>query len=150
MILVGTADTLAAVRRSLEAHVLPALDDDFARIQVLAAMRAVDEVHDRLANGDPLARLNAALEESLRGVADRLADSDPAAAALVAPVLDGLPETPEPRDRRRELSARIAELLPTLGEGARVVVLDALQADAVLAAGEDALWACREAIESLQ
>ena len=51
MILLDSVEILAAVRRSLEAHVLPDLRDDFARVQVQSALKALAEVEDRLANG---------------------------------------------------------------------------------------------------
>jgi len=150
MMLVDSAETLAAVRRSLEAHVLPAVEDEFARIQVLAAMRAVDEVHDRLANGDSCARLNAGLEEALEAVAANLGDTDPSAAERLRAALDSLPETPEPRERRGELSARLVDVLHELHGDSRSQILQVLQDNAAQAAGQDTIWACREAIESLQ
>ena len=47
MILLDSVEILAAVRRSLETHVLPDLRDDFARVQVLSALKALAEVEDR-------------------------------------------------------------------------------------------------------
>ena len=52
MILLDSVEILAAVRRSLEAHVLPDLRDDFARVQVQSALKALAEVEDRLVNGE--------------------------------------------------------------------------------------------------
>ncbi len=40
MIVLDSAQILTSVKLSLETHVLPELDDDFARVQVLAALKA--------------------------------------------------------------------------------------------------------------
>lgn len=150
MMLVGSAQTLAAVARSLAAHVLPAVDDDFARLQVLAAIRALDEVGDRLVEGDPCTRLTADLEEALAAVAAGVAADDRPGAARLEAALADLPRTAEARDRRSELSARLVGVVAGLGGDTKAQVLRTLQDDAAQAAGVDATWACREAIESLQ
>ena len=58
MILLESQQILAAVQRSLQIHILPQLEDDFARIQVSAALEALREVSDRMSEGHrwPLSR----------------------------------------------------------------------------------------------
>jgi hypothetical protein len=150
VILLDSAQIVAAVRRSLESHVLPELTDEFARLQVLAAFKALDEVHDRLANGDPCVRQNDRLESELADVAGELAETHAAAAERLREILAELPDTAEPRDRTRALGSAVTAFLADADGPVRARVLTTLQDHAARTAGEDAMWMCREAIESLQ
>lgn len=150
MILLDSAQIVAAVRRSLESHVLPELTDEFARLQVISALKALDEVRTRLAEGDPCERQNGALEAELAGVADLVAGDQAGAAEELREILASLPDSPEPRDRTRALGAALTELLAGTDGPVRDQVLAKLQDHATRTAGEDAIWMCREAIESLQ
>ena len=103
MIVLDSAQILAAVSRSLEAHVLPAVGDDFARVQVRAALKALAEVRDRLENGDPCERSNRIIEAVARQLADSLRQQAPAFAAGLDAALNGAPAGDTPRDRARQL-----------------------------------------------
>lgn len=150
MILLDSGQIVAAVRRSLAAHVLPAIGDDFARLQVTAALQALAEVHDRLTAGDPMARVNTRFEADLLDLARELAETDPATADRVEALLSTLAEADPPRTRARELGRGLTGVLGDAAGASRRRLLDLLQDHAARTAGEDTIWMCREAIESLQ
>lgn len=150
MILLESAQILAAVRRGLEAHVLPDVTNEFARLQVLSAMKALDEVHHRITEGDPCVESNRRLEAELAGLAESLHDTDAPACDALTTALTGLPDTAEPRERTRLLGERLTTLLGELTPPSRARVLGVLQAHALATVGEDSVWMCSEAIASLQ
>jgi hypothetical protein len=86
MILLDSAEILAAVRRSLEVHVLPELRDEFARVQVQSALKALAEVAERdvhrgVVRAPPVAAVRSerhVLQAEERRV--RLGEADPTAA----------------------------------------------------------------------
>lgn len=148
MMLVETGDIVSAIRRSMETHVLPALPEGFARLQVVAALVALDEVADRLANGDPVARANERLERDLAALAAELPDSSGTRLALEE-ILAGLGGVGDPRRRNCALGEALTELLRVDDiETARVRKV--LEVESGRAAMENAPWMCPEAIESLQ
>ena len=80
MVVLDSAEILAAVRRSLEEHVLPELTGSFARVQIEAALKALAEVGDRLERGDPCDRVNARIEAGVRELAESIRAESPALA----------------------------------------------------------------------
>ena len=149
MILLETREILAAVRRSLESNVLPELADGFARVQVIAALRALDEVVDRMEHGDPLERVNERLERDLSALASDLPEESAALAAAIGEMLAGAARIPDPRERNRVVGERLTDLLagedPATGR-----LRHLLEMESARTAGDDAAWMCQEAIESLQ
>lgn len=149
MILLDETQTLAAVRRSLETHVLPALSDDFARIQVLAAMKAIDDVRDRFERGDPVSRSNSRLESALAELAESSGEQSPELAARIEAVLGAVAPLDDARTRAALLGSSLVDLLADDSQ-ARGDVFALAQKEASLVSMEDNRWMCSEAYESLQ
>ena len=154
MILLDNDQILSAIRRSLDEHVLPLIDDEFARIQVTAATLALDEVVDRLRRGDPFARLNPRFEGRLAVLsADLDASGEPPEDAVLGRALRQALDSIEAVDDARERHAALAALLDPLvvGDGpGRARLRQIIQEEAGLVAAEDSVWMCGPAIESLQ
>jgi HAMP domain-containing protein len=149
MIVLDSGQILAAVRGSLETHVLPELTDDFARVQVQSALKALAEVIDRLDNGDPSARSNAIIESRVRELADSVRADSPEFAASLDAALAATPESDAPRDRGRQLGEALWELVSGNDDPAAARLLAILQAEALRTMGEDNAWMCLDAIASL-
>ncbi|MBW2444354.1 MAG: hypothetical protein JRG83_00370 [Deltaproteobacteria bacterium] len=149
MILLDTSETLAAVRRSLEAHVLPELEDDFARVQVLAALRALDELGHRIENGDPCDAMNRNIDASVRAVAEEARAEAPEFAANLNAALDVAPAAASPRERAREVGDALWRLVSDSEEPAAARVFEVLRDEAIRTTAEDREWMCDEAIASL-
>jgi hypothetical protein len=149
MIVLDTAQILSSVKLSLEAHVLPAINDDFARVQVLAAIKALAEMQDRLTNGDPSERSNALVEAGVRELADSVRSEAPAFAAGLDAALAAAPESDAPRDRSRQLGEALWSLFSENEGPAADKLLALLQAEALRTMSEDNVWICPEAIASL-
>ncbi len=149
MILLDSTQTLSAVRRSLETHVLGVLDDSFARLQVLAAMKALDDVIDRLQRGDPIDRANERVEAGLRSLADSVRGESPGFAESIDSLLSSAASVDQPRDRARVLGEGNTELIRRHDPASRRLV-DFLNGEAATVTLEDSTWMCQEAIESLQ
>ena len=149
MILLDSDQILAAIGRSLTSHVLPALSDDYARVQVLAALAALDEVRDRLRNDDPYVAVNARLRDELAEFANKARAVSASAAARVDAARGELDRGDDPRDQYRRLGEALTLLLadpdPAL-RGLRQV----LEHQTTLTAAADSAWICPAAIESLQ
>lgn len=149
MILLDTDQILAVIGRSLSTHVLPALDDEYARVQVQAALTALEEVRHRLANGDPYESVNALLRDRLSTFANSVRAASPDAAERVDAALGELGREGDARARHRHLAEALTELLasddPALG-GVRAV----LEEQSIHTAAADARWISGPAIESLQ
>ena len=144
-------EILAAIRRSLETHVLPDVSEGFVQLQVLAAMKALEEVVDRLENGDPSARSNSRLKAGLKEIIANSGEASPEFSAQLTSLLDNLPEeTDEPRDRTRALGQALSDLLSASQDPTRWEVVKLLQGEAGVTAGDDQRWQCPEAIASLQ
>lgn len=149
MIVLDSAQILSAVKRSLETHVLPALSDDFARVQVLSALKALAEVGHRLENGDPAARSNGIIEAGARELADSLRSESPEFAAKLEAALEARPLGDAPRERSQQLGEALWDLCSTSQGPAANRLLALLQAEALRTMSEDNLWMCPEAIASL-
>ncbi len=149
MIVLDSAQILSTVRLSLETHVLPELSDDFARVQVLAALKALAEVGDRLENGDPAERSNGIIEAGVRELADSVRSESPEFAAGLEAALAAKPEGDAPRDRSRQLGEALWSLYSESKGPAADRLLAILQAEALRTMGEDNAWICMEAIASL-
>lgn len=165
MIRLDSLQTLAAVRRSLETHVLPALDDDFARLQVRAALQALADVADRIERGDPIERSNQRLRDGLTAIAESAGGSPSESGAAsgngsgngsgaetgvdaVLALVARADAEDDPRQRAHLLRTGARELLGTNPLGPQILVL--CQQEASLVSMEEAPWMCAEAIESLQ
>ena len=149
MILLDSTEILAAVRRSLEAHVLPELRDDFARVQVQSALKALAEVEDRLANGEPCKRMNHDIETRARELANSIRSESPAFARGLDEALAGAPEGGTSRDRARQLGEALWSLVSGSDDPAAARLLALLQEEALRTMSEDNAWMCPEAIASL-
>lgn len=149
MIVLDSAQILTTVKLSLETHVLPEISDDFARVQVLSALKALAEVSDRLANGDPAERSNGIIEAGVRELADSIRSESPQFAAKLDAALKAKPGGDTPRDRSRQLGEALWGLY-TENEGPEADrLLAILQAEALRTMSEDNAWICPEAIASL-
>jgi len=149
MIVLDTAQILSSVKLSLETHVLPELSDDFARVQVLSAIKALAEVSDRLENGDPADRSNGIIEAGIRELADSLRSESPEFTAGLEAALAAKPEGDAPRDRSRQLGEALWSLFSQSEGPAADRLLAVLQAEALRTMSEDNAWICPEAIASL-
>jgi len=105
MILLDSVEILAAVRRSLEAHVLPELRDDFARVQVQSALKALAEVEDRLVGGEPCERMNRDIETGVRALADSVRSESPGFARSLEAALAAA--APDATSRREKLGSAL-------------------------------------------
>lgn len=150
MILLDNQQILTAVQRSLETHILPMLDDDFAKVQVASAMKALQEVLDRLADGDPCDRMNADLVSGGRAIAAEHAESSPTFSRQLEQVLTALPETGEARDKNRALGEALWQLVEGENDDPAAKALLRLLYDQALAAySADGRYISIEAIASL-
>ena len=149
MIHLDSVEILAAVRRSLQAHVLPELSDDFARVQVHAALKTLAEVGDRLENGDPCERSNRITVAGVRELADSLRSENPGFAAKLDAALAKAPDGGPPRERARRLGESLWELVSGNDDPAAARLLELLRQEALRTVGEDNAWMCGEAIASL-
>ena len=154
MIVLDSAQILSTVRLSLETHVLPELSDDFARVQVLSALKALAEVGNRLENGDPAARSNGIIEAAVRELADSVRSESPEFTTGLEAALADEPAGDGPRDRSRQLGEALWSLYSE-SHGAESDgpaadrLLAILQAEALRTMSEDNAWICMEAIASL-
>jgi len=149
MFVLDSVQILSVVRRSLANHVLPELNNDFARVQVLQTLKALEEVEDRLANGDPSARSNEVVESGVRELADSLRTESPEFAAKLDAALAAVPAEGAPRERSRRLGEALWPLVTSGHEPGASRLLELLQQEAVRILGEDNRWICPEAIASL-
>lgn len=149
MVVLDSAEILAAVRRSLEEHVLPELTGSFARVQVEAALKALAEVSERLERGDPCDRVNARIEAGLREFAESIRAESPALAESLDAVLAAAPETHEPRDRAAQLGEALWETFSNSDDSRVAGLRELFREQAVQIAREDGVWICEEAIRSL-
>jgi hypothetical protein len=142
---------LAAIRRSLETHVLPDVSEGFVHNQVLAAMKSLEEIIDRIENGDPCARSNERLVTGLETISAHSSEVSPEFSQDVQRILEGLPkETGEPRDRYRALGQALSDFLSQSEAPEKWEIVKLLQGETSQTASEDQQWQCKEAIESLQ
>jgi HAMP domain-containing protein len=149
MFVLDSVQILSAVRRSLANHVLPELRDDFARVQVLQALKSIEEVEDRLSNGDPSERSNQIVESEVRALAESLRGDAPEFASKLDAALAAAPPGGAPRERARQLGESLWQLVIGGEEPGAGRLLALLQQEAVRILGEDTRWICPEAIQSL-
>ncbi len=149
MILLDSQEILAAIRASLETHVLPFLTDEFAQIQVDAALTALAEVSDRLDNGDPYLAVNARLEAGLADLVNEIRDEAPAVAGQLEAALADAAGADGPREWNRRLGEAVTDVLAGT-DPAVARVSQVLATDASLTSVEDSKWMSARAIESLQ
>ena len=149
MIVLDSTQILTSAKLALETHVLPELSDDFARVQVMSVLKALDEVTHRLHNGDPAERSNSMIETNIRQLADSIRSSSPNFATGLDKVLNTQPEGSAARDRSRQLGEDLWKLYSE-NEGEKAdQLLAILQAEALRTMSEDNIWICPEAILSL-
>jgi len=149
MIVLESAQILSSIRLSLETHVLPELSDDFARVQVQAALKALAEVSHRLENGDPAENSNRIIEAGVRELAESVRSESPDFAAGLEAALAAEPKGDAPRDRSRQLGEALWSLFSQSEGPAADRLLAILQAEALRTMSEDNVWICPEAIASL-
>ena len=149
MILLDSKEILDAVGRSLETHVLPRLDDDFARVQVLSALKALAEVADRFANGDACEAMNENIRAGVSDVAARTRDEAPEFAAALEAALAAAPVDAAARDWNRRVGEALWALIDRREHAACSDVLELLREQAKLVVAGDGQWMCPEAIASL-
>ena len=149
MILLDSVEILAAVRRSLEAHVLPELGEGFARVQVQSALMALADVSDRLEKGDPCERMNQRIEGDARALVESTRADSPAFAERLEAALAATPEGDGPRDRTRQLGEALWTLVCESEDPAAAKLLELVRDRAIQGAQEDVVWICPEAIHSL-
>ena len=149
MVVLDSAEILAAVRRSLEEHVQPELTGSFARVQVEAALKALAEVGDRLERGDPCERVNARIEAGVRGLAESIRAESPALADRLDAVLAAAPAAGEPRERTRQLGEALWEMFSNSDDPRVAGLREVFREQMVEIAREDGVWICEEAIRSL-
>jgi HAMP domain-containing protein len=149
MILLDATETLAAVRRSLEAHVLPELEDDFARVQVQAALRALAELSQRLENGDPCEEMNRNIDAGVREIAEDVRAESPEFSASLEAALATAPADAAPRVRAREVGDALWRLISGRDQPGAARVFEVLRKEAIRTASDDREWMCDEAIASL-
>jgi len=149
MFVLDSVQILAAVRRSLTNHVLPALDDDFARVQVVQTLKALEEVEDRLVNGDPSARSNEVVESGVRELADSLRGDSPDFAEKLDAAMAAVPDDGEPRERARRMGEALWPLVTSGAAPGSALLLALLQQEAIRILSEDNRWICPDAIASL-
>ena len=149
MILLDSQQILAAIKRSLETHVLPSLDDELAQIQVHAALTALAEVSHRLEHGDPYVEANTRLEDGLRSLTTETRGESPELTAQIEIALTAATGIDDPRERNRCLGEALTGLLERNDPGV-AGVRQLLEQEASRIAGEDSAWMCTAAIESLQ
>ncbi len=149
MLLLESKEILAAVARSLEHHVLPRLADPFARVQVLAALKALQEVGDRLEGGDPCEALNQSIEAGARAIADECAASAPEFSRRLGGALDSVGDIENARERNRALGDALWALVEDDRSAAAARLLEHLRSRALASANADNAYLCVEAIASL-
>jgi hypothetical protein len=149
MFVLDSVQILAVVRRSLTKHVLPALDDDFARVQILQTLKALEEVEGRLVNGDPSTRSNEIVASGVRELADSLRTESPEFAVKLDAAMATVPVDGEARERARRIGEALWPLVTSGDEPGSARLLEVLQQEAVRILGEDNRWICPEAIASL-
>jgi len=149
MILLDTSETLAAVQRALEAHVLPELEDDFARVQVQAALRALAELQHRIEHGDPCDTMNRNIDAGVRAIADDVRDESPEFAAGLLSALDAAPADATARARACAVGNALWERIAASDGPGAARVFEVLRSEAIRTAAEDRDWMCLEAIVSL-
>ncbi len=149
MIVLDSPQILSAIRLSLETHVLPELTDDFAQVQVQAAVKALAEVSNRLENGDPADTSNRTIEAGVRELADSVRSDCPEFAASLEAALAAKPASDAARDRSRQLGEALWSLFSQSEGPAADRLLAILQAEALRTMSEDNVWICPEAIASL-
>jgi hypothetical protein len=137
------------VARSLEAHVLPKLDDDFARVQIASALKALQEVGDRLVHGDPCDALNDRIEQGAREIAEGARDGSPDFAARLLKALDGIAQDAGARERNRQMGEALWQLVSKNDDPAAKQLLALLSQLALESANADNAYLCGEAIASL-
>jgi HAMP domain-containing protein len=149
MILLDSVEILAAVRRSLEAHVLPDLRDDFARVQVQSALKALAEVEDRLANGEPCERMNHDIETRVRELADSIRSESPGFAQSLEAALAAAAPGATPREQACQVGEALWLLASESEDPAAARLWELLREESLRATAADGLWMCAEAFESL-
>ena len=149
MILLDSAEILAAVRRSLEVHVLPELRDEFARVQVQSALKALAEVEDRLANGEPCERMNRQIETGVRELANSIRSESPGLAGSLEAALAAAPPGATPREHACQVGEALWRLASERQNPAAARLWELLRDEALRATAPDGLWMCAEAFESL-
>jgi hypothetical protein len=134
LIWLTSQELLDSTRRSLLENVVPAIDDDFARVQAIAATQVLAEVGARLVEGDPVMLDTRAVEDVLHRWGLPSAESSEAggrayntvARELAYQAIHDADET-----SRDQLAAEFASVESAVAK-------------------RDLTWVCREAIATLE
>jgi uncharacterized protein with ATP-grasp and redox domains len=149
MMLLDSKQILDAIARSLEGHVLPQLSDDFAKVQIASALKALQEVGDRLEHGDPCAALNDRIEQAARDVAEGAREGSPEFSARLLAALDASAQVDGLRARNKQMSEALWQLVSKNDDPAAKLLLTQLSQIALESANADNVYICGEAVVSL-
>jgi len=149
MIVLDSIQLLDAVHRSLSSNVLPVLEDDFARVQIAAALKILEEVSDRLENGDPCEDFNSAISADVADFADRVQKDSPDFANALGEAIAKAGGAGEPRDINRQLVESLWSAATKADTKHRTELLSLLNERAKEISANDARWICPEALISL-
>ncbi|WP_327241817.1 hypothetical protein [Streptomyces sp. NBC_01320] len=134
MIWMTTEDLIDTVRRSLLENVAPAVEDPFARVQVIAAAHVMLELRQRLETGDPVVRDSAALNALLESWGEPRTASDPA----------------DPRAANRDARTAVSRAIAQQDDERASTMMAELARVEAAVAKEDMTWVCREAMATLE
>ncbi|MBT4161306.1 MAG: hypothetical protein HOE54_08365 [Gammaproteobacteria bacterium] len=149
MMVLDSVQLLDAVKRSLSSNVLPALEDEFARVQIAAALKLLEEVSERLEKGDPCDDLNRIVVSDLTELTGRLQKDDPETAKALQEAVASAGNEDGPREYYRQLVEGVWAVSKNTDPETHAEILNLLINRNLEAAEKDARWICPEALMSL-
>ena len=149
MMVLDSVQLLDAVQRSLSSNVLPVLEDEFARVQIAAALKLLEEVSERLEQGDPCDDLNRSIVADLTELTNRLKKDDPDTAMALEEALASASSDDGPREYNRQLVEGVWAVSKKTDAETQTQILNLLINRNIEAAEKDARWICPEALMSL-
>lgn len=149
MMVLDSVQLLAAVQRTLSSQVLPKLDDDFARVQIAATLKILEEISDRLEHGDPCEDLNRGITADVIDFANRVQSDKPDFSAALKQAVASVGDEGDVREENRRLVESLWSLATTTDPENRKELLNLLASRGIEASEKDARWICSEALLSL-
>lgn len=149
MLTLNSVQLLAAVQRSLTSHVLPMLEDDFARVQIAATLKVLEEVSDRLQHGDPCDDLNRGIKSDVIDFASQVQSDQPDFATALQQAVASAGDEGDAREINCRLVESLWSLMAKTDPENQRKLLDLLARQGVAASEKDARWLCPEALLSL-
>lgn len=149
MILMNNTQILSAVVKGLEQNIAPELKTDYAQVQLMAAVKAVQEVIHRLEQGDPCLAENERLEALMLGLADSLRDDSPDVASGLKAGIEAAASVEDPREKNRVLKEEVWGVIRDSDKADAQKVLAKVMENHMATIGEDAAWVCAEAVKQL-